>query len=97
MKKWYSQTVDILRSCISGIDSVNHFLIGKPPDINFSEDYAQMLHGEPLMNYWMDILCMGDISEKQKLFLIGRKKVEEIAGKVCAGRKRIMGCSRGSA
>jgi len=59
--------------------------------------YAQMLHAEPLINYWLDILCMGDISERQELFLKDRKKVEEIAGKVCAGRKRIMGCSRGSA
>jgi DNA primase len=96
-EKWCNQTVDILKSCISEIDSVNHFLIGKPPDIIFSEDYAQMLHAEPVMNYWLDILCMGDIAERQELFLKDRKKVEEVAGKVCAGRKRIMECSRGSA
>ena len=96
-EKWCSQTIDILRKCILEIDNVNHFLIGKPPDIIFSEDYAQMLHAEPLINYWLDILCMGDISERQELFLMDRKKVEEIAGKVCTGRKRIMGCSRGSA
>lgn len=96
-EKWCNRTVDILKNCISEIDSVSRFLIGKPPDIIFSEDYAQMLHAEPLINYWLDILCMGDISEKQELFLMDRKKVEEIAGKVCAGRKRIMECSRGSA
>jgi len=96
-EKWCSQTVDILRNCISEIDSVNRFLIGKPPDIIFSEDYAQMLHAEPLINYWLDILCMGDVSERQELFLKDRKKVEEIAGKVCTGGKRIMECSRGSA
>ncbi|MDE7431978.1 MAG: DNA primase [Lachnospiraceae bacterium] len=96
-EKWCNQTVDRLRTCISEIDSVNHFLIGKPPDIIFSEDYAQMLHSEPLINYWLDILCIGAVSERQKLFLKDRKKVEEIAGKVCTGRKRIMGCSRGSA
>lgn len=96
-EKWCSQTVDILKNCISEIDSVSRFLIGKPPDIIFSEDYVQMLHAEPLINYWLDILCMGDIPERQELFLKDRKKVEEIAGKVCAGRKRIMECSRGSA
>ena len=96
-EKWCSQTIDRLRNCILEIDDVNHFLIGKPPDIIFSEDYAQMLHAEPLINYWLDILCMGDISERQELFLMDRKKVEEIAAKVCTGRKRIMGCSRGSA
>ena len=96
-EKWCNQTVDILKNCISEIDSVNRFLIGKPPDIIFSEDYAQMLHAEPVMNHWLDILCMGDAAERQKLFLKDRKKVEEVAGKVCAGRKRIMECSRGSA
>ena len=96
-EKWCSQTVDILKNCISEIDSANRFLIGKPPDIIFSEDYAQMLHAEPLINYWLDILCMGDVSDRQELFLKDRKKVEEIAGKVCTNRKRIMGCSRGSA
>ena len=96
-EKWCNQTVDILKNCISEIDSVKRFLIGKPPNIIFSEDYAQMLHAEPVMNYWLDILCMGDVSERQELFLKDRKKVEEVAGKVCAGRKRIMECSRGSA
>ena len=96
-EKWCSQTIDILKNCILEIDDVNRFLIGKPPDITFSEDYAQMLHAEPLINYWLDILCMGDVSERQELFLNDRKKVEEIAGKVCTGRKRIMECSRGSA
>ncbi len=96
-ENWCNKSVDILKSCISEIDSVNRFLIGKPPDIIFSEDYAQMLHAEPLINYWLDILCMGDVSERRELFLKDRKKVEEIAGKICAGRKRIMECSRGSA
>ena len=96
-EKWCNRTVDILKNCILEIDSVNRFLIGKPPDIIFSEDYAQMLHAEPLINYWLDILCMGDVSERRELFLRDRKKVEEVAGKVCAGRKRIMECSRGSA
>ena len=95
-EKWCSQTIDMFRNCILEIDDVKHFLIGKPPEIIFSEDYAQMLHAEPLINYWLDILCMGEVSERQELFLKDRKKVEELAGKVCAGRKRIMGCSRGS-
>ena len=96
-EKWCSQTIDMLRNCILEIDDVNRFLIGKPPDIIFSEDYAQMLYAEPIINYWLDILCMGDVSERQELFLKDRKKVEEIAGTVCTGRKQIMECSRGSA
>lgn len=96
-EKWCNLTVDILKDSLSEIKNVNGLLIGKPPDIIFLEDYAQMLQTEPLINYWLDILCMGDISVRQELFLKDRKKVEEIAEKVCIGRKRIMECSRGSA
>lgn len=96
-RKWCNQSIDILRDCLLEVEKIENFLRDKPPDIVFSDDYAQILHAAPIMNYWLDILCMGDISERQELFLMDRKKVEEIAAKVCAGRKRIMGCSRGSA
>lgn len=96
-EKWCSQTIDMLKDCIAEIDNINQFLIGKPPDMIFSEDYARMLHAEPLINYWLDILCMGDVEEKQELFLKDRKKVEEVAGNICTGRKRIVERGRGSA
>ena len=73
------------------------FLNGKPPDIIFSEDYARMLHAEPIMNYWLDILCMGSTEDKQELFMKGRKEVEEVAERVRIGRERIMERNRGSA
>ncbi|MCM1423710.1 MAG: CHC2 zinc finger domain-containing protein [bacterium] len=96
-EKWCNRTVDILKTSLSEIEKVNTFLIGKPPDIIFSGDYAQMLHAEPVINYWLDILCIGDVSEKRELFLKDRKKVKEIAGQVCTVGKQIMECSRGSA
>ena len=96
-EKWCNQTIDTLKNCIPEIEAVSHLLIGKPPDMVFIDDYAQMLHAEPIINYWLDILCMGEVSEKRELFLKDRKKVEKIAGQVCAVRKRIMECSRGSA
>ncbi len=65
-EKWCNQTVNLLRTCISEIDCANRFLIGKPPDIIFSEDYAQILHAEPLVGYWLDILCMGEVFQKDK-------------------------------
>ena len=96
-EKWCNQTVDILKNCIWEIDSVNRFLIGKPPDIIFSEDYAQMLHAEPVINYWLDILCMGETAEKQELFIRNRKEVEKLVQRVRSSGKQIMECSRGSA
>ena len=79
------------------IEQTSIFLNGKPPDIIFSEDYAQMLHAEPIMNYWLDILCMGSTEDKQELFMKGRKEVEKVAEKVRIGRERIMERNRGSA
>ena len=56
-----------------------------------------MLHAEPIMNYWLDILCMGSTEDKQVFFMKGRKKVEEIAERVRIRRERIMERNRGSA
>ena len=56
-----------------------------------------MLHAEPIMNYWLDILCMGSTEDKQELFMKGRKEVEEVAESVRIGRERIMERNRGSA
>ena len=81
-EKWCSQRIDELRECLSEIEKTGVFLNDKLPDMIFSEDYAQMLHAEPIINYWLDILCMGNVSERRELFLKDRKKVEEIAGKV---------------
>lgn len=96
-KKWCNQTIDILKSCLSEIEQVNFFLKDKSFDCIFSEDYAQLLHAEPVIQYWLDILCLGSIEEKQELFIKGRKEVERIAGGVRTNRKHIMERNRGSA
>lgn len=56
-----------------------------------------MLHAEPIMNYWLDILCMGSTEDKQELFIKGRKEVEEVAERVRIRRQHIMERNRGSA
>ena len=95
--RWRNHSIESLRDSLSMIEQTSIFLNGKPPDIIFSEDYAQMLHAEPIMNYWLDILCMGSTEDKQELFMKGRKEVEEVAERVRIGRERIMERNRGSA
>ena len=56
--RWCNHSIESLRDSLSLIEQMGIFLNGKPPDIIFSEDYARMLHAEPIMNYWLDILCM---------------------------------------
>ena len=95
-RKWCNQSIDILRDCLLEVEKVENFLRNKPPDIVFSDDYAQILHAVPIMNYWMDILCMGETAEKQELFMKNRREVEKLVQRVRSSGKRIMGESRGS-
>ncbi len=96
-KKWCNQSIDILRDCLLEVEKAENFLRNKPPDNVFSDDYAQILHAAPIMNYWMDILCMGEIAEKQELFMKNRREVEKLVQRVRSSGKRIMGENRESA
>ena len=96
-RKWCNQSIDILRNCLLEVEKIENFLREKQPDIVFSDDYAQILHAAPIMNYWLDILCMGETAEKQELFIKNRREVEKLVQRVRSSGKRIMGESRGSA
>lgn len=95
-RKWCNQSIDILRDCLLEVEKIENFLRDKPPDIVFSDDYAQILHAAPIMNCWLDILCMGETAEKQELFIKNRREVEKLVQRVRSSGKRIMGESRGS-
>lgn len=95
-KKWCNQTIEKLKDCLLEIEQVSIFLKDQPPEMVFSEDYATLLHAEPVMEYWLDILCFESIEEKQELFLKGRKEVEEVAERVRTSRKHLMERNRGS-
>lgn len=96
-RRWCNQTIEILKESLSEIEQVGVFLINKPPDMVFSEDYASLLHAEPIVNYWLDILCMGDDRTKQELFMNGRKEVNKVADRIRAGKERILERYRTSA
>ena len=96
-KRWCHYTIELLKDSLTQIQEIGIFLIGKPPDVIFCEEYAQMLHAEPLVNYWLDILCMGRLEEKQELFINSRREVDKIAERVRTAGERIMVRNRGSA
>jgi hypothetical protein len=95
--RWCNQSVEQIKDALAVIEQTGSFLIGKPMEMVFSDEYAGMLHAEPVLNYWLDILCMGTMDEKQELFLKGRKEVAEVAAGVGACRARILERNRGSA
>ena len=95
-KKWCNQTIEKLKDCLLEIEQIGIFLKDQSPEMVFSEDYATLLHAEPVMEYWLDILCFESIEEKQELFLKGRKEVEEVAERVRTSGKHLMERNRGS-
>ncbi len=95
-KKWCNQTIEKLKGCLLEIEQIGIFLKDQSPEMVFSEDYATLLHAEPVMEYWLDILCFGSIEEKQELFLKGRKEVEEVAERVRTSGKHLMERNRRS-
>ena len=95
--RWCEETIELLKDALVQIEDSGQVLYGKPPDVIFPEDYAMMLHAEPIINYWLDILCMGSEQEKKELFMQGRKEVEQVAGNVRKWSRCIMGRCRESA
>ena len=51
-KKWCNQTIEKLKGCLLEIEQIGIFLKDQSPEMVFSEDYATLLHAEPVMEYW---------------------------------------------
>lgn len=95
--RWCEKTIELLKDALMQIEDSGKMLYGKPPDAIFSENYAMMLHAEPMINYWLDILCMGSEQEKKELFMQGRKEVEQLARNVSKWNRCLMERCRESA
>ena len=95
--RWCNQSRERLKNSLVEIEQVSVFLSDKSSDMIFSEEYAQLLHAEPVIQYWLDILCTDSLMEKQELFMKGRKEVENVAERVRAGSKYILERNRTSA
>ena len=67
--RWRRKTVDLLKEALVQIDDSGQVFCAKAPDVMFSDDYAMMLHAEPIINFWLDILCMGSEQEQKELFI----------------------------
>ena len=93
--RWCEETIELLKDALIQIEDSGQVLYGKPPDVIFSEDYAMILHAEPIINYWLDILCMGSEQEKKELFMQGRKEVEQVAGNVRKWSRCLMAAMSG--
>lgn len=90
-EQWTNKSVDILRNCLKEIDEVKRLVVNIPIDNIFdTEDYAYLMNQEPILEYWLDILCMGSMKDRHELFIHSRKKVERLAEETGRCRQRIL-------
>lgn len=95
--RWCSESIGLLRNCIDEIRQAGILLTDKAQNQIFTDDYTSMLNAEPIMEYWLDILCMGTEKDRQELFLLGRKGVDKLAETVGKSYRRIVEGNRRSA
>ena len=95
--RWCSESIGLLRNCIDEIRQAGILLTDKAQNQIFTDDYTSMLNAEPIMEYWLDILCMGTEKDRQELFLLGRKGVDRLAETVGKSYRRIVEGDRRSA
>lgn len=87
-EQWSNQSIETIRNSIKIIQNIKYAKYDET--IIFGPDYAMLMHIEPLLQYWIDILCVGEINDRQKFFLQSRKRVKEIAEDIRGCRQRIM-------
>ena len=75
--RWSIRTVDDLRECSHGIrDIIESFRGASPDEVFASAEFETAVHAQPLIEYWLDILCMGTDEDRIEMFIKGREEVE---------------------
>lgn len=96
-KKWCFVQIDILHEAEDGIQQIKDSFWNATPDEVFgSPEFEAAVNAEPLIGYWLDILCMGTDEERIELFMKGRGEVERYVRKVAGAVERRLGRSRGN-
>ena len=86
--RWCNRQIDTLKTCEEAIEETKARFVGATPEVVFlSKEYALAVMAEPMVSYWLDILCLGEEEEKQELFINGRKEVDCIVERIDNIRK----------
>ena len=94
--KWCSDSIDRLLKTERGIAYIKEsFTSNDSEEVFLSKEFATAVDSEPLIGYWLDILCLGTENERFKLFMVNRKEVERYVGKVGEAVERRMAADRG--
>ncbi len=94
-KKWCYTQVDILHNAETGIQLIKgSFQNVEPEEVFGSSEFEIVVNAEPLIGYWLDILCLGTDDERIELFLNGRGEVDRYVRKVASAVERRLGRGR---
>ncbi len=76
-KSWCNSITEQLFQSEDGINFIkDSFGNATPEEVFGSEDFAEAVHMEPLVGYWLDLLCLGTEKERFELFTQARKEVD---------------------
>lgn len=90
-RKWKLTQIDKLHRIRSDIDRIKTYYQNAPPETVFaSPEYAEAVHAEPIIEYWLDILCLGTEEEQQQFFLENRKGVNAYGERITSCLARIV-------
>jgi DNA primase len=94
-QNWVNETIEQLKKCEELIEKTKQHMTNiNKSAIYLTDGFAYLMHQQPKIGYWLDILCIGAESEKQTLFLIDGKEVRRIAANVERAGNELMGRNR---
>ena len=86
--RWRMKKIDSLKQAEQTIEEVKASFTGATPETVFlSKEYALACMAEPMVSYWLDILCLGEDTDREDLFINGRKEVDRIVERIDNIRK----------
>lgn len=92
---WVNEKIYDLRECEELITETKEYVLKTNPRVALtSNGFAYMLQKDTTIGYWLDILCMGDETDKRSLFLEEREEVNRIAANIKRAGNEILGSSR---
>lgn len=93
--QWKRETTDALLECEELIEKSQQTLMGEDSHVVFlTNGFAYMMHMKPIIEYWLDILCMGTDEEAKEFFLADGKEVDRINANIKRIADDILGKNR---
>ena len=91
-EKWRRETINDLKECEDLIETSKQALVGANPHTVFvSNCFAYMMHAQPIIGYWLDILCLEGDEEARELLRVNGKEVHRIVANVRRAADEILG------